>query len=67
MTTFRDFAAKAMIAVVLVGLSFVVLDYVLLVSEVEDCDRLTSQAEAGYPVTVPDWCADVYARAEVPR
>jgi len=58
---------KAAGITVIVALSVVVIDHVLLASEVEDCDRLTAQAEAGYPVTVPGWCADVYARAEVPR
>lgn len=51
----------AVMAVVAVG--FLVMDAALLASEVEDCNRLTSQADAGYPVTVPDWCGEVYARA----
>jgi len=62
-----DTLIKAAGITIIVAMSVVALDHVLLTSEVEDCDRFTSQSEAGYPVTVPDWCADVYARAEVPR
>ena len=58
-----DTLIKAAGIMVVVALSYMALDQVLLASEVEDCDRLASQADAGYPVTVPGWCADVYARA----
>lgn len=32
------------------------LDFALDASEAEDCWRFRRQHDAGYPVTVPDWC-----------
>jgi hypothetical protein len=34
------------------------MDKMLDASEQEDCWRMQRQHDAGYPVTVPEWCED---------
>jgi hypothetical protein len=45
----------ALLALALVGGVFL-MDKMLDASEQEDCWRMQRQHDAGYPVTVPEWC-----------
>lgn len=45
----------AVLAVTLVGFAFL-MSKMLDASEKEDCWRMRRQHDAGYPVTVPEWC-----------
>ena len=45
----------ALLALALIGGAFL-MDKMLDASEQEDCWRMQRQHDAGYPVTVPEWC-----------
>lgn len=46
----------ALLVLALVGAMFLMVK-ALDASEQEDCWRVQRQHDAGYPVTVPEWCA----------
>lgn len=53
----KSFLTNALLALLaLVGAMFLMVK-ALDASEQEDCWRVQRQHDAGYPVTVPEWCA----------
>lgn len=54
--TLATLAKQAVFFVLAVAATTLVLDFALDASEKEDCWRMQRQHDAGYPVTVPEWC-----------
>lgn len=54
----KAFLTNAALLAVALVVGVFIMDKMLDASEQEDCWRLTRQHDAGYPVTVPEWCAD---------
>lgn len=53
----KAFLTNAAFFAVAIVVGVFLMDKMLDASEQEDCWRLTRQHDAGYPVTVPEWCA----------
>lgn len=53
----KSFLTNALLALLALVVAVFVMDKALDASEQEDCWRVQRQHDAGYPVTVPEWCA----------
>lgn len=56
LTDMKYYLTNAAILAALLVVGVFLMDKMLDASEKEDCWRMQRQHDAGYPVTVPEWC-----------